>query len=116
MLCVYKLYPPRANGKDTDCTEPWSKGKEVFAKILGTIPPCLIDFISLQRPGKTLWHLSAVHELAEIKMTECFRRCSKRNPVISVTLGLHLVKAHTGTEFCLAGKVYRNTEHCGNAQ
>lgn len=110
-MCVQTV-SPRANGKDTDCTEPWSKRKEAFA----IIPPYLIDFIFLQRPGKTLWHLSAVHELAEIKMTECFRRCSKRNPVISVTLVLHLIKAGTGTKFCLAGKVYRNAEDCDNTQ
>lgn len=113
---MYRLYHLHANGKDTDCTEPWSKGKEAFAIILGTIPPCLIDFIFLQRPGKTLWQSCAVCELAEIKMTECLRRCSKRNTVISVTLVLHLVKAGTGTEFSLAGMVYRKIEHCGNTQ
>lgn len=106
LCCVCTDYHLLASGKATDCTEPWDKVEEVFTIILGAIPPHLIGFIFLQRPDKALWQsLSAVHEQAEIKMAECFRRCSKRSTVTSVTLILHLVKAGTGTKFCLAGKV-----------
>lgn len=117
MLCVYRLYHLLASGKATDCTELWDKVEEVFTIILGAIPPHLIGFIFLQRPDTALWQsLSAVHEEAERKMAEGFRRCSKRSAVTSVTLVLHLVEAGTGTKFCLAGKVCRNIEHGDNTR